>query len=99
MAANLNVTYADMEGAARYLQQGQADLNSQLQSLQNYIQNLVSSGFVTTQASVAFNDTYRQFTQGATQTISALEGLSSFLIQAANTMQETDSALANAIRM
>ncbi|MCL2594073.1 MAG: WXG100 family type VII secretion target [Promicromonosporaceae bacterium] len=98
MAANLNVTFGDMEGAATYLRNGRETLDSTLDGLRSYIQNLVSSGFVTDQASGAFNDTYYQFTNNASGTIAALESLATFLEQAATAMRETDQALANAIR-
>ncbi|MDR1213028.1 MAG: WXG100 family type VII secretion target, partial [Propionibacteriaceae bacterium] len=58
--ANVNVTYDEMRQAATTLESGESDINSELTRLQSYIQNLVSSGFVTDAASVSFNDAYNQ---------------------------------------
>jgi len=87
-----------MRGAANHLRNERANVEAQLQALRNYIANLVSSGFVTTAASVAFDDTYQRFTQAATTTINELNQLAQFLDTAANQMEETDNSLANAIR-
>ena len=92
--ANLSVSYEDMRSAATRLTQGESDVNAKLKELQSFIQGLVSSGFVTDSASKSFESTYQQFTQGATQTMSALEGLSSYLTKAAQTLQDTDAQLA-----
>lgn len=96
--ANINVTFQELQDAAVRLTNGQQELTSKLDELKAFIGNLVSGGFVTDQASVAFNEKYTEFTTGATQTVGALEGLSSFLSQTASVMQETDSSLAQAIR-
>ncbi|MDR0285016.1 MAG: WXG100 family type VII secretion target [Propionibacteriaceae bacterium] len=92
--ANVNVTYQEMRDAANKLNAGREEINQKLSDLKTYIGNLVSSGFVTDQASVKFNETYTQFTTNATGTISALEGLASYLTQAAQAMSDTDSQLA-----
>jgi len=92
--ANVNVTYQEMRDAATRLNAGKDEINQKLADLKAYISNLVSSGFVTDQASVRFNETYQNFTTSATGTISALEGLASYLNQAAQAMQETDAQLA-----
>ena len=92
--ANVNVTYQEMTDAATRLNAGKDEINQKLAELRNFIQGLVTSGFVTDQASVRFNETYGEFTKGATQTISALEGLASYLKAAAQAMQETDTQLA-----
>jgi WXG100 family type VII secretion target len=83
-----------MRDAANKLNAGREEINQKLSDLKTYIGNLVSSGFVTDQASVKFNETYTQFTTNATGTISALEGLASYLTQAAQAMSDTDSQLA-----
>ena len=96
--ANINVTYQELEDAASRLRAGQEEITTKLTELKSFISSLVSSGFVTDQASGAFNETYEKFTTGATQTISAIDGLQSFLSQAATTLGDVDSQLANAIR-
>ena len=92
--ANMNVTYQQMHDEAQALRAGQQEITTQLNALRSRISNLVSSGFVTDSASGAFNATFEQFTQGATQTIAALDGLAGSLTQIANTLQETDASLA-----
>ena len=91
--ANVNVTYEELENSARYLQAGQGDLQSKLADLKSHIDSLTQSGFVTDAASGTYNETYAQFTNGANATISALEHLSAYLMQAAQTMQSADQQL------
>jgi len=91
---NMNVTYQEMHDAATKLTSGKDEITTKLNDLKTYIANLVSSGFVTDQASGRFNETYTTFTTAATQTIGALDGLASYLNQAANALQETDQQLA-----
>lgn len=95
--SDMNVTYADLHDAATKLRSGMDDLQHKLTQLQSFIQGLVGSGFVTDQASGAFNDTYQNFTRGATQTVGALEQLGGFLDSAASALQDTDSSLAKSI--
>lgn len=92
--ANVNVTYQEMRDAATKLNAGKEEINAKLADLRAYISNLVSSGFVTDQASVRFSETYNNYTTAATQTIDALENLASYLTQAAQAMQDTDTQLA-----
>ncbi len=92
--ANLNVTYQDMHQQATNLRTGQTDITERLHNLQSQIDTLVSSGFVTSSASGAFQSTYQQFTTGAQQTISALDQLASMLANAATTLEQTDAQLA-----
>jgi WXG100 family type VII secretion target len=93
--ANVNVTYDDMTSAANHLTAGKEDLIGKLNDLDAYIRNLVSSGFVTDAASVRFGETYGEFTQGTTQVVNGLDGLSQFLTTAAEQLSETDQALAS----
>ena len=95
--ANLNVSYQDMHNEAQALRSGQQQITDQLNQLRSRIANLISSGFVTDAASGAFNQTYEQFSNSATTTISTLDTLASTLQQIANTLQETDTQLAQQI--
>lgn len=95
--ANMNVTFADMQGAATRLRTGQEELNGVLARLKADVDNLVASGFVTDRASVTFQGSYDAFTQGAVTTVSGLEGMQSFLDQAANSLAEVDQQLARSI--
>lgn len=92
--ANVNVSYDQMQQEAQALISGKEQINQQLQLMRNRINNLVSAGFVTDQASGAFSASYEQFNQGAVMTISALDQLANNLNMVANTLQQTDAALA-----
>lgn len=95
--ANLNVTYADMENESTALRNGRSEIEQQLNQLKSRIDNLVSSGFVTTAASGAFQNMYHEFTTGANQTIGALDNIANTLSQMAKQLQETDEAMARGI--
>jgi len=96
--ANMNVTYQEMHDAATHLTAGEDDIKQRLTELRQYIQGLVTSGFVTDQASVQFNETYGNFTTSATNLISSLDGLSSYLNKAADAIQSTDQQLASGLQ-
>ena len=95
---NLHVTYDEMRSAASRLSAGKEDIDARLLELRSFIDQLVSSGFVTTAASGAFQEQFVQFTTGASQTIGSLEGLGSFLRSAADALQQADESLAASIR-
>ena len=92
--ANINVSYQELNSSAARLIAGRDDINSKLAELQSLIAGLVGSGFVTDKSSGAYNASYEQFTNGARQTISGLDGLSSYLRTAATTLGEVDAQLA-----
>lgn len=95
--ANVNVTYADMTDAASRLTIGKDDLITKLTELQSLVNNLVGSGFVTDTASGAFQTAYETFTTGATQAVTGLDGMSTFLTTAADTLQQVDTQLGSSI--
>ncbi len=96
--ANMNVSYDELQGAANQLRNGQQQLSDQLTQLRTFISNLVSSGFVTDQASAAFNETYESFTTAATTTVSNLDTLARNLETTANVLRDTDAQLAAGLR-
>lgn len=96
--ANMNVTYSEMTDAAGRLITGKDDLVSKLSELQTLVNNLVGSGFVTDSASGAFQTSYETFTQGTTQAVTGLDGMSQFLTAAADALSNVDTELGNAIR-
>ena len=98
MAANLNVSYEAMESEASALVSGKEEITQKLSALKTRIDNLVSNGFVTDQASGAFNEMYEHFTTSASNTISSLDGIANGLRSMANAMRETDSQMASQIR-
>lgn len=95
---NLNVTYEQMDAAAARLRAGQGDLEAKLAELRNLVAQLVQDGFTTTAASGAFDASYQQFTTGARQTVQGIDGMALFLQKAAQTLRQTDEALASQIR-
>lgn len=96
--SNVNVTYEDMKAAGGQLRNGQETLNSTLAELSSLVSTLTATGFVTDQASVTYQDQFEQFTTGTRQAIDALEGLATYLEQAADTIAATDADLSAAIR-
>jgi WXG100 family type VII secretion target len=96
--ANLNVTYDDLRETAQRLLAGRDDLNSKLTELSGLVQNLTSNGFQAEQSSAAYRDSFDQFTAGTRQAVEGLEGLSKFLVSAADTLQQTDEGLASSIK-
>ncbi len=96
--ANLNVTYEDLRRVAQQLAQGQEELNNKLIELSGLVENLVASGFQADQSSVAYRETFDQFTTGTRNAVSGLEGLSAFLMNAADAMQQTDESLASGLK-
>src|SRR5690625_2268302 len=91
--ANINMSYDEMNPAANRLVTGGEGLESTLSELIAFIANLVSSGFVTDQASGRFHESMEAFTQGARVTISSLNSLGDYLNHAADTLRATDEQL------
>jgi WXG100 family type VII secretion target len=96
--ANINVTYEDLRNTARQLTAGQEELNNKLRELSTAVQTLTSEGFQAEQSSAAYRDSFEKFVTGTKQAVDGLEGLSQFLISAADTMQQTDEGLASGLR-
>ena len=95
---NLNVTYGDMQSAAKQLQAGEQQIQSDLAKLKKLIDNLVASGYVTDSSSKQFETSYTQFNQGATKMIEGLNGMGQYLDAAAKAFSDTDSQLASALK-
>ncbi|WP_234313574.1 WXG100 family type VII secretion target [Streptomyces sp. NBRC 109706] len=96
--SDMDVTYDDMQEAGDRLIDERDQIDQKLSSLQSYIDNLVQTGFVTSRASRAFDESYREFTTGARRVIEGLEGMGTYLKTAADTYRETDEGLEGAIR-
>ena len=95
--SNIKVSYAEIEQAASQLGSGREEITTKLQNMQSQIANLVSSGFVTDQASGKFNDAYTKYTQSANTLIAQLNEIQQFLTGTANAMRELDSQIASKI--
>jgi WXG100 family type VII secretion target len=98
MASDVNVTYAEMETAARQLIAGHQEITAKLTALKTMVDGLVRGGYVTDRSSKAFETSYTEFNKGVTQTIQGLEGMSKYLTAAAKAFGDTDSQLANALK-
>ncbi|MEP6481209.1 MAG: WXG100 family type VII secretion target [Rhodoglobus sp.] len=96
--ANLNVTYDELRQVAQRLTAGQGDLDHKLIELSNLVDSLTANGFQAEHSSAAYRDSFEQFTTGTRNAINGLEGLSKFLVSAADTLQQTDEGLASAIK-
>lgn len=95
--ANIQVTYGEIEAAAQQLGNGREDITSRLQVMQGQIQNLVSSGFVTDQASGKFQAAYNDYTTSANTVIAKLSEIEAFLKQTAAAMSDLDAQIASRI--
>jgi uncharacterized protein YukE len=96
--ANINVTFQDLKTASGQIITGKGALEDKINELQRLVTDLVSSGFVTDQASGAFQESFTTFTQGATQAVGGAQGMADYLTKAADSLQSADTELANAIR-
>jgi WXG100 family type VII secretion target len=90
---NVHVDYQELQRSAAQLKSGQQDIESQLGRLKSMIDSLVSSGFVTDQASGRFQQSYDQWNNGAKNVIQGLQGMSSFLEKAIAQHQQLDAEL------
>lgn len=95
--SNIKVSYAEIEQSATQLGAGRDEITQKLQSLQQQIGSLVSSGFVTDQASVRFNDAYQQYTASANTVIEKLTEIQNFLTQTSSAMRDMDAQIASRI--
>lgn len=96
---NIRVSYGEIDQAAATLALGREDITTRLQTLQSHIASLVSSGFVTDQASVRFHEAYERYTGSATAVISELHEIEAFLRDTASSMQELDQHIAARVKL
>ena len=95
---NVNVTYAEMQAAARQLQAGEQTIEGDLSKLKRLVDNLVAGGYVTDASSRQFEASYAQFSTGATRMIQGLTGMAQYLDAAVKAFGETDAQLAASLR-
>jgi WXG100 family type VII secretion target len=96
--ANVNVTYAEMESAAKQLQAGEAQIQGDLAKLKKLIDSLVQGGYVTDTSSKQFEASYTDFNTGATKMVTGLNGMGQYLDAAAKAFRDTDAQLASALK-
>lgn len=92
--SNITVSYDEIAAAATRLGAGREEITEKLRQLQSQIAGLVSSGFVTEQASAKFDDAYASYTSHANETIAELSEIEQFLHGAMNAMRELDAQIA-----
>jgi WXG100 family type VII secretion target len=95
--ANIQVDYESVRSTATAMGRAQTDMEGQLTSLKTLIDNLVTSGFITDQASGRFHQAYTDWDTGTRQAITGLAGMSKFLSDAITQHQQLDSTLSQAI--
>lgn len=91
---DVNIGYDGLQRAAAQLTTGQAEINDRLQALKSMIDQLVTGEFRTQLASGRFQDAYQQWTSGAQDMISGLEGMATFLNDVMREHQDLDTRLA-----
>jgi WXG100 family type VII secretion target len=95
---NVNVTYAEMQSAARQLQAGEQTIEGDLTRLKRLVDNLVAGGYVTDASSKQFEASYTQFSTGATKMVQGLNGMGQYLDAAVKAFTETDTQLAASLK-
>lgn len=95
---NVKVTYAEMQDQATKLNNGRIEIETKLTELKGQVDALVAGGFVTDNASGAFQGAYEEFNTGVGKTIEGLDGMATFLTKAAEAFANVDSELANALK-
>ena len=95
--ANVNVTYEQMEAAAGRLSNGRTEIDNMLGQLKSLVDQLVADGYVTDSSSRSFQTSYDEFNTGAKNMIEGLDGMASYLNQAAATFRDADTQLASAL--
>ena len=88
---NVNVTYAEMQAAARQLQAGEQTIEGDLSRLKHLVDNLVAGGYVTDASSKHFEASYTQFHTGATRMLQGLDA-------AVKAFHDTDTQLAASLK-
>ena len=96
--ANVNVTYQQMDDAGSQLTAGKGEMDDKLSTLKSLVDQLVNDGYVTDSSSKAFSQSYEEFTTGARQVLEGLDGMAKYLHTAAQSVQEADPPLANALK-
>lgn len=91
---DITVGYEGLQQTANQLKNGKEELTQKLQQLKNQVDQLTNSEFKTQVASGKFNESYQQFTQGATNTISGLDEIVQYLNTVIQQHQQLDQSLA-----
>lgn len=95
---NVNLTYEDMQSAARQLQAAQQRIEDDLARARRLVGNLVAGGYVTDKSSRQFEASYAEFDAGATKMTSGMTQMGQYLDTAARAFGDTDTQLAASLR-
>jgi WXG100 family type VII secretion target len=95
---NVNVTYAEMQAAARQLQVGEQTIEGDLAKLKRLVDGLVAGGYVTDASSKRFEASYTEFNSGAVKMVQGLNGMGQYLDAAVKAFHDTDAQLAASLR-
>lgn len=94
---NLNITYAEMSESASKMRNNKNDIDTKLTECRRIVDGLVTSGFVTDQASGRFDEVHGEFVTSATQVMETLEQLSTWLDKAVEALRDMDTQLASSL--
>lgn len=95
--ANITVSYDELVAAATKLNTGRGEIIEKLRELQQQIQSLVSSGFVTDTASKKFETSYNEYTTSANTVVEKLTEIQQFIQDVARAHQDMDAQIASRI--
>ncbi len=95
---DVNVTYAEMQAAARQLQAGEQAIEGDLSRLRRLVDNLVAGGYVTGASSRQFEASCAQFSTGAATMIQGLTEMAQYLDAAVKAFGQNDAQLAASLR-
>ena len=92
--ANVDVTYDELDSAAQQLVAGRDAINGELDNLKAYIDQLVTSGFITDEASPRFQEVFSEYVINSQELVNTLGNLSGYLNNAVARLAQTDSGQA-----
>ncbi|MDR3116573.1 MAG: WXG100 family type VII secretion target [Bifidobacteriaceae bacterium] len=95
---NINISYEQLQIASANIGKGRDAIYGELDLLKQRIEELVSDGFVTDQASGVFHEAFGRFTTGARSAIQGLDDVIRFLKSAEQTLRDTDAQLAASLK-
>ncbi|KPI16565.1 hypothetical protein OK074_8374 [Actinobacteria bacterium OK074] len=93
-----DITYEKMLEAAKHLITEKGNLERKLKKLDSYCDHLVSDGYTTSKGSGAFDEAFKEFTRGVTDTLQGLEGMAEFLKKASKAYEDLDNELAKGVK-
>ncbi|MGR4009357.1 WXG100 family type VII secretion target [Leucobacter sp. 1207-22] len=96
--ANVTISYDELNAAAGRLDAGKTEIIGKLREMQQQIQSLVSSGFVTDSASQRFESSYAEYTASTNTVVEKLTEIRQFVLSVAQAHQEMDAQIASRIQ-